>query len=247
MLVQTPQAPQAPPPQTSLSLPPSGKDKREPTPGLPGRSGRSRRRSSGRRSDRGSSFERSASEPESPAAKGGRKRHRSNRILIRHPTADPESTSSGLTESSLFGPSGQLGFPQNQLFPEDNLPPATLRRVNRVKQSLTTHLGGQAEFQGASSRASESSCKKNFKSKTCLFNESELPETANPSQSEEEVPNLSHLFEAESQEEPGEHGYENDDTATEPFNLSHIFEVDSQEHGHDGDTPAEHDDAPAPP
>ena len=53
-------APQAPP-QTSLPLPPSGKDKREPTPGLPGRSGRSRRRSSGRRSDRGSSYERSAS------------------------------------------------------------------------------------------------------------------------------------------------------------------------------------------
>ena len=47
----------------------------------------------------------------------------------------------------------------------------------------TDGLGGQAEFQGASSRASESSCKKNSKSKTCLFNESELPETANPSQS----------------------------------------------------------------
>merc|ERR1711888_115776 len=41
-------APQGPP-QTSLSLPPSGKDKREPTPGPQGgRSGRSRRRSSGR-------------------------------------------------------------------------------------------------------------------------------------------------------------------------------------------------------
>ena len=116
---------------------------------------------------------------------------------------------------------------------------------------------------------------------------------------------MSHLFEAESQEEPGVHGHEDDDTTTElhnlshifevqsqgepgvhghdgdtpvhpldaqgqrdlgvhgqevddnsaqrfdcddtAFNLSHIFEVDSQEHGHDGDTPAEHDDAPAPP
>ena len=103
-------APQAPP-QTSLSLPPSGKDKREPTPGLPGRSGRSRRRSSGRKSDRGSSYERSASEPESPATKGGRKRHRSNRVLIHHPPGDGESTSTGLVESSLFGPSGQLSFP----------------------------------------------------------------------------------------------------------------------------------------
>ena len=160
------QAPQGGPPQTSLSLPNSGKDKREPTPGPQGgRGGRSRRRSksSGRRSDRGSSFERSASEPESPAAKGPRKRHRSNRILICHPT---ESTPSGLTESVLSDPSGQMGFPQNQLFPEDPLPAAP-RRVNRIK-----YQGGVS----SNSTTSSSSCKKSPKSKVCLFDETELPE-----------------------------------------------------------------------
>ena len=86
-----------------LPLPPAaGRDRREPTPGP--RSGRSRqRRSSGRKSDRGSSFERSASEPESPAPKGPRKRHRSNRVIIHLPPGTEQSTSTGVAESSLFG------------------------------------------------------------------------------------------------------------------------------------------------
>ena len=97
------------PPQGLPPPPSAGRDRREPTPGP--RSGRNRqRRSSCRKSDRGSSYERSASEPESPAPKGPRKRHRSNRVIIHLPPATGQSTSTGLAESSLFGPPGQLGF-----------------------------------------------------------------------------------------------------------------------------------------
>ena len=112
----------------SSSLPPAGKDKREQTPGPP-RAGRSRRRSSGK-SDRGSSFERSASEPETPPPRGSKKRHRSNRIRITVPPAS-ESTSTGLAAFSLFDPPGQLGSSQHQsqLFPEN---PQPERRVNRI-------------------------------------------------------------------------------------------------------------------
>ena len=110
-------APQAPP---APGQPP--KDRREPTlaQGTQKRGGRSRRRSSDRKSDRASSFERSASEPESPAAKGRRKRHRSNRVMVLLPPGTrPENSSTGLAASSgLFGSSGQSSFPRNQLFPE---------------------------------------------------------------------------------------------------------------------------------
>ena len=131
------------------------KDKRESTP-APRGGGRRRRRK---------------------PAKGGRRR-RSNRILAHLPPATKPAS------SALFGPSELGNDHNNQLFPEDILPPAT------------THLGDQAELQGASSssRVSESSCKKNSKSKICLFNESELPETATSPQIGEEVLNLSHIF-----------------------------------------------------
>ena len=123
----------------SSSLPPAGKDKREHTPGPP-RSGRSRRRSS--KSDRGSSYERSASEPETPPPRGPKKRHRSNRVRVTVPPAS-ESTSSGLAALSLFGPPGQLGSSQHQnlLFPED---PQPERRINRIRilASPPTHLFG---------------------------------------------------------------------------------------------------------
>ena len=174
-------APSASVPQAPPSLPPSG---REPTPGLPatGRGGRNRRRSSGRRSDRGSSYERSASEPESPA-KTGRKRHRSNRVLIHYSPSKTESSSTGLTESSLFGPSGQLGFSRNQLFPEDSHP-ATNKRVNRIKRSSITHLGDEDQLQG------------NIKpNKACLFNDDEA------------TFHLSHLFDAH---EDGQDGDDNE-------------------------------------
>ena len=99
-------------PQAAPNSAPVAKDKERrentpaPAPTIQKRGGRSRRRSSGRKSDRGSSYERSASEPESPRDRGTRKRHRSNRILVNK----PESTSTGMgTSSSLFGPSGQLG------------------------------------------------------------------------------------------------------------------------------------------
>ena len=112
------------------------RDRREQTPaqGPQKRGGRSRRRSSDRKSDRGSSFERSASEPESPAAKAGKKkRHRSNRVRVLLPPGDsPENSSTGLAGSGLFGSSGRSNFPRNQLFPEDQ--PAITRKVNRITQ-----------------------------------------------------------------------------------------------------------------
>ena len=107
-----------------------------PAPTIQKRGGRSRRRSSGRKSDRGSSYERSASEPESPKDRGKRKRHPSNRIVVNK----PESTSTGLTmTSSLFGSSCQLGYSRNQLFPEAQDPPLIPRRVNRIKQEPKGH------------------------------------------------------------------------------------------------------------
>ena len=82
------------------------KDRREKTPHpLPKKQGdRSWRRSSAGRSDRGISFERSASEAESPRDHGTRKGHRSNRII-----AQPSSSS---------GPLGQWRPSQHLLFPE---------------------------------------------------------------------------------------------------------------------------------
>ena len=70
-----------------------------------------------------------------------------------------------------------------------------------------------------------------------MFNETELPETANSPQIEEEVLNLSLIFEADSQV----HGQDGDTTAEhetevqrfdcddEAFNLSHFFEIQVQE------------------
>ena len=113
-----------PSPESSCSTTPGQppKNRREQTPAQgPQRRGRRRRRSSDRKSDRGSSFERSTSKPESPAGKAGKKkRHRSNRVKVLLPPGNSqENSSTGLAGSGLFGSSGRSNFPRNQLFPED--------------------------------------------------------------------------------------------------------------------------------
>ena len=122
---------------SGLPVPPTNKDKREQIPAsIKKHGGRNRRHSSGGRSDRGSSFERSASEPETPKDRGTRKRHRSNRIIS---SVNPASGTgaqnplTGLAGSALFGPSGQSRHSHIQLFPKAQDQPTLQRRVNRVK------------------------------------------------------------------------------------------------------------------
>ena len=123
---------QAPPhlralPQQGQALPST--QGREQTPGV--RKGRRQRdRSGSRKSDRGSSFERSQSEPESPAPKAHRKRHRSNRIIAHHPPAGTPGAAQTLFGSSQAS-SGSL------LFPEEP-------RVNRI---LRLNRAGDRSYQ----------------------------------------------------------------------------------------------------
>ena len=108
------------PPQQGQALPST--QGREQTPGV--RKGRRQRdRSGSRNSDRASSFERSQSEPESPAPKTHKKRHRSNRVIAHPPPAGTSGAAQTLFGSSQASSGGLL-------FPEEP-------RVNRILRLST--------------------------------------------------------------------------------------------------------------